>query len=72
MPRLVPIKPIELIKKLRKFWYIGPIEWWRHSHMIKWDHTVPVPLHWWVDIWAWLQSAIIKEIWIDRDTRINL
>ena len=68
----MPLKPAELVKKLRKLWFEWPFPWGRHMHMIKWDIVIPVPFHWWKELWIWLISAIISEIWISRDERLDL
>ncbi len=72
MPRLVPLKPEEIIKKLRKLWYEWPESWGRHLHMIKWPNIIPIPKHWWSEIWVGLISKIIKEVWISRNEWIEL
>ena len=72
MPKLTPLKYQQVINKLLKLWFSGPIYWWRHAHMKKKSKIIPIPIHWWKEIWVWLISMIIKEIWITRDEWIDL
>ena len=72
MPKLIPLKPDELIRKLKKLWYDWPEAWGRHSHMIKWPKIIPIPLPWGKEIWIGLISMIIKEVEITRDAWIDL
>ena len=68
----MPLKPTEIIRKLKKLWFEWPFPWWKHVHMIKGDLVIPVPFHWWKELWVWLMSTIITEIWISRDERLAL
>lgn len=72
MPRLVPLKPEEVCDKLKKLWFAWPEAWSKHLHMIRWSEMVPIPKHWWKQIWVGLISQIIKEAWISRDEWIAL
>lgn len=72
MPKLTPLKASEVIRKMKKIGFQGPIHWWRHSHMIKWELTIPVPLHGNKDLKVWLISMIINEIGISREEWIAL
>jgi len=72
MPKLTPLKPIEVIKKLKKLGFEGPIPWWRHAHMIKGELFIPIPLHGWKELWVGIISAIINEAWITREEWMKL
>ncbi|EKD65778.1 MAG: hypothetical protein ACD_49C00086G0004 [uncultured bacterium (gcode 4)] len=72
MPKLTPLKYQQVINKLQKLWFSWPIYWGRHAHMKKWSKIIPIPIHWWKQIWVWLISMVIKEIWITRDEWIKL
>lgn len=72
MPRLIPLHPREIAKKLKKLGFSWPIPWWRHIHFVLWEKVIPLTVHGWKDIDTDLISEIIKEIWISREERINL
>ncbi|MDD3262211.1 MAG: type II toxin-antitoxin system HicA family toxin [Candidatus Absconditabacteria bacterium] len=72
MPRLVPLKPEEIIKKLRKLGYEGPESGGRHLHMIKGPNIIPIPKHGGSEIGVGLISKIIKEVGISRNEWIEL
>lgn len=72
MPKLTPLSSRGVIKKLRKLWWKGPISWGKHSHMEKGNKIIPIPIHWWIDIWVGLINEIIKEAETTREIRINL
>lgn len=72
MPKITPITPKDMVKKLKKLWFEWPYPWWRHLHMIKWEKIIPVPMHWWKDLGIWLICSIIDELWISRDERMKL
>lgn len=72
MPKLIPLKASEVIRKLKKLGFQWPIHWWRHSHMVKGNITIPVPLHWNKDLKVGLISMMINEIGISRDEWMEL
>ncbi|MFA6256116.1 MAG: type II toxin-antitoxin system HicA family toxin [Candidatus Absconditabacterales bacterium] len=72
MPRLVPLKPEEVIEKLRKLGYIGPETGGKHLHMTKGSDIIPIPIHGGQEIGVGLISKIIKEAGISRDEWISL
>ena len=72
MPKITPLKVIDIIKKMKKLGYEGPYPWWRHMHMIKGEKIIPLPMHGGKDIGVWLISTIIDELKISRDERLKL
>lgn len=72
MPKLTPLTIRGVIKKLRKLWWEGPKEWGKHSRMEKGNKIIPIPIHWWMDIWVGLINQIIKEAETTREIRNSL
>lgn len=65
MPKLAPLKPNEVIRKLRALGYNGPIPGGRHVHMV---HQVSQKsfrfLHPAIKMWGWaccVRSFVIRE-----------
>ena len=74
MPRLRPLKPREVIEKLRVLGYEGPFGGGRHSRMV---HTqsgkiIPIPMHGGKDVSVGLIRAIIREVGITSDEWLAL
>ena len=66
--RLVPVSRRELIKRLRKLGWEGPIPGRRHELMRKGSHTVPIPNPGRRrDIGPGLINEILKQAEITRD-----
>ncbi|MBI5124612.1 MAG: type II toxin-antitoxin system HicA family toxin [Planctomycetes bacterium] len=74
MSKLKPLKPEEVIQKLRKLGYKGPVPGGRHVRMY---HPVtlkviPIPMHKGKDIGVGLIREIINELEISRKEWIEL
>ena len=72
MPKIIPLKPQEVVKKMKKYWYTWPYFWWRHPLMKKWNQTIPVPFHGGKDVSSWVIAKIIEWMWISIDERNKL
>lgn len=74
MPKLSPLQPREVIKKLRKLGYHGPYPGGRHVHMVhdKTGHLIPVPMHQEKDIAVGLIREIIREAGITPEEWLRL
>jgi len=74
MPKLKPLKSKEIIKKLSKLGFVGPIPGGRHIRMVnlKTKKIIPIPIHKGKDISVGLIREIINEVGIDRDEWIKL
>lgn len=64
----MPYKYIEIKRKLKKMWFIEKRKG-KGSHVIFSNDkiTLPVPNHPWKDISPWVESKIIKWIWLSKD-----
>ena len=64
MSKLSPLKPEEVIRRLRTFGFVGPVAGGRHSRMIRSStgQIVPIPMHRGKDISVGLIHAILREI----------
>lgn len=74
MPRLTPLKPREVIDKLRHLGYDGPYPGGRHSRMVNLStgHIIPIPIHGSKDVSIGLIRAIVREIGISVEERLEL
>lgn len=74
MPKLSPLKPREVIQKLRKLGYQGPFPGGRHVHMVhmKTGQVIPVPMHQGKDIAVGLIREIIRQTGITPDEWLQL
>jgi len=74
MPRLTPLKPEEVCRKLRQLGYVGPIPGGRHMRMVNLEtgKIIPIPMHGARDVSVGLIRQIIKEVGVTRDEWINL
>lgn len=74
MPKLKPLKSKEVIKKLSKLGFVGPIAGGKHIRMVnlKTKKIIPVPMHKGKDVGVGLIRAIISEAGISRDEWIRL
>lgn len=64
MPKLSPLKPQQVIRKLRELGFSGPIPGGRHIRMV-WPETgqiIPIPMHKGKDVSVGLIRAIIREV----------
>lgn len=66
MPKLSPLKPQQIISKLREFGFSGPIPGGRHVRMVhpKTGQIIPIPMHKGKDVSVGLIRAIIREVGI--------
>ena len=64
MSRLSALKPDEVIRRLRKLGYEGPIPGGRHSRMIHptKHQIVPIPMHKGKDVGVGLIRTILRQI----------
>ncbi|MBI4674850.1 MAG: type II toxin-antitoxin system HicA family toxin [Chloroflexi bacterium] len=74
MPKLSPLKPQQLIQKLRVLGYEGPFPGGRHVLMIHRTtrKVIPIPMHKGKDIKVGLIRSIIREVEITLDEWNNL
>jgi len=63
MPKLTPLKPREVIRKLRALGFEGPIPGGRHAHMVHHARklVIPIPMHGNRDIGVGLLRRILRE-----------
>lgn len=74
MSRLRPLKPEEVIQKLRKLGFVGPIPGGKHVRMVhpQQKKTIPIPVHKGKDVSIGLIRQIINEVGISRDKWLEL
>ena len=74
MPKLTPLKPEEVISKLRKLGFEGPYPGGKHLRMINFNtkKIIPVPFHKGRDVSVGLIREIINELGISRDDWLKL
>ena len=74
MSKLQPLKPEEVIRKLRKLGFIGPITGRKHLRMVHPERkkVVPIPMHKGKDVSIGLIREIINEVGISRDEWLQL
>jgi predicted RNA binding protein YcfA (HicA-like mRNA interferase family) len=74
MPRLVPLKPQEVIRKLKQLGFDGPYPGGRHQRMVnlKSGKVIPVPLHKGRDVSVGLIREIITEVGVSREDWLAL
>jgi predicted RNA binding protein YcfA (HicA-like mRNA interferase family) len=74
MPKLSPLKAEQLIRKLRKLGFEGPIAGGRHSRMLHptRGQIIPIPMHKGRDISVGLIRAIIREVGITPEEWVEL
>ena len=74
MSRLTPLRAEEVIRRLRRLGFDGPVGGGRHVRMIHW-HTrkiIPIPMHRGKDVGVGLIRAIIREVGITLGEWKNL
>ena len=66
MPKLSPLKAEQVIRKLRKLGFVGPVAGGRHVRMVRLEtnQIIPVPMHKGKDVSVGLIRAIIREVGI--------
>lgn len=64
MSKLSPLKARQVIRKLRKLGFVGPIPGGRHARMVHPDtgQIIPIPMHKGKDVSVGLIRAIIREV----------
>ena len=74
MPRLVPLKPQEVIRKLTRLGFDGPYPGGRHQRMVNLNtgKVIPVPLHKGRDVSVGLIREIINEVGVSREDWLAL
>lgn len=74
MPRLRPLKPDEVIGKLRKLGFLGPFPGGKHIRMAhpETGKIIPVPFHKGRDVSVGLIREIINEVGISRENWLKL
>ncbi len=74
MSRLTPLKPKEVIRKLRRLGYVGPVSGGKHVRMVHLEtgQIVPIPVHGKKDVSVGVIREIIKQIGITREEWIEL
>ncbi len=74
MSKLTPLKPIEVVRKMKKFGFHGPFAGGRHVHMVNKEKKliIPIPYHQGKDIGVGLISTILKEANISREQWLSV
>jgi predicted RNA binding protein YcfA (HicA-like mRNA interferase family) len=64
MSKLSPLKPEQVIRKLRKIGYEGPVPGGKHVRMVNLatGKIIPIPMHKGKDVSVGLIRAILREI----------
>ena len=63
MSKLSPLKPVQVIRKLRRLGFTGPVPGGRHARMVRVEtgQIIPIPIHEGKDVSVGLIRAIIRE-----------
>lgn len=74
MSRLTPLKPAQVIRKLRKLGFVGPIPGGKHVRMVhpETGKIIPIPMHRGKDVSVGLIRAIIRELGISPEAWMRL
>jgi predicted RNA binding protein YcfA (HicA-like mRNA interferase family) len=66
MSKLSPLKPQQVIRKLRKLGFEGPMPGGRHVRMVRMEtgQIIPIPMHKGKDVSVGLIRAILSEVGI--------
>ena len=69
MSRLTPLRSEEVIRRLRRLGFEGPIGGGRHMRMVHLQtrKIIPIPIHRGRDVGVGLIRAIIREVGISRN-----
>jgi predicted RNA binding protein YcfA (HicA-like mRNA interferase family) len=69
MPKLSPLKAQQVVRKLRKLGFNGPLPGGRHMRMVNMEsgQIIPIPMHKGKDVSVGLIRAIIREVGITSD-----
>lgn len=73
MPKLVPLKPEAVVRKLRRLGFEGPYPGGRHRRMVNLTtgKIIPIPYHRGCEVSVGLLREIITELGITRDEWIE-
>jgi len=74
MSRLTPLKPKEVVRKLRRLGYVGPISGGKHVRMVHFEtgQIIPIPVHGNKDVSVGLIREILKQAGVSREEWIKL
>ncbi len=74
MSRLTPLKAAEVIRKLHRLGFVGPVPGGRHMRMIRPQsgHIIPIPVHKGKDVSQGVIVEIIKLLQITREEWLDL
>ncbi len=74
MSKLKPLKVDDVIRKLKKLGFVGPIPGRKHMRMVHPEtrKMIPIPMHKRKDVSVGLIREIINEIGISREEWIKL
>jgi predicted RNA binding protein YcfA (HicA-like mRNA interferase family) len=74
MPKLSPLNRAQIIRKLRKLGFEGPIAGGRHSRMIHPERklVIAIPIHGGKDVSVGLIRAIIRDVGITPQEWLEL
>ncbi len=69
MSGLSPLKPTEVIRRLRRLGFVGPVPGGKHVRMVHPEsgRIIPIPMHGGRDVSVGLIRAIIREAGITTD-----
>ncbi len=69
MSRLSPLKPEEVVRRLRKLGFTGPVPGGRHARMVRATsgQIIPIPMHRGKDVSIGLIRAILREVGISPE-----
>ena len=74
MPRLVPLRPEEVVRKLARLGFDGPYPGGRHQRMVNMvtGKVIPIPFHRGRDVSVGLIREIINEAGVSREDWLAL
>lgn len=72
MPPLYPLSRAELIRKLRRLGFSGPLSATRHQYMEKGNHRIFIPNPHGKEIGVPLIKQIIRQVGIERTAFLGL
>ncbi len=72
MSRITPLKPEEVIRKLKKLGFVGPIPGGKHTRMVHLEKQIIIPIHKCQDISVGLIRQIINETGVSREKWLEL
>ncbi len=74
MSRLSPLKPQQVIRKLRRLGFVGPVSGGRHVRMVHPEsgRIIPIPMHKGKDVSIGLIRAILRDVGVTTKEWIDL